>query len=73
MCIFKFESDYEKFGLAALNIVMVVVFTGTVSKATKLPTWLVVIPVAFILYKLFCLDTIFFNTEKTGIVNGIKI
>jgi hypothetical protein len=71
-CIFPFKNDIERFGLAALNIVMVIVFTATLSKATKLPPWLVVVPVAFALYKVFCLDTIFFNKEKTGIVSEVK-
>lgn len=74
MCIFPEGSfnNYEKFGVSALNIVMVIVFTATLSKATKLPPWLVIIPVAFVLYKAFCLDTIFFNKEKTGIVSEVK-
>jgi hypothetical protein len=70
-CIFPFKNDFERFGLAALNIVMVIIFTATLSKATKLPPWVLVVPVAFTLYKVFCLDTIFFNQEKTGIVTGV--
>lgn len=70
-CIFPFKNDFEKFGLAALNIVMVIIFTATLSQATKIPSWVLVVPVAFALYKVFCLDTIFFNQEKTGIVTGV--
>lgn len=50
---------------------MVIVFTATISKATKLPPWLVIVPVAFVLFKAFCLDTIFFNKEKTGVVSEV--
>ena len=73
-CIFSDSppfNNFEKFGLSALNIIMVIVFTATLSKATKLHQWLVIVPVAFVLYKVFCLDTIFFNTEKTGVVSGV--
>ncbi len=51
---------------------MVIVFAATLSQATKLPPWLFVVPVAFVLYKAFCLDTIFFNKEKTGVVSEVK-
>jgi hypothetical protein len=70
MCIFPEGTfnNYEIFGVSAL----VIVFTATISKATKLPPWLVILPVAFVLYKAFCLDTIFFNKEKTGIVSEVK-
>lgn len=73
-CIFPEGSfdNYEIFGISALNIVMVIVFAATLSQATKLPPWLFVIPVAFVLYKAFCLDTIFFNKEKTGVVSEVK-
>ena len=69
-CIFPEGTfnNYEIFGVSAL----VIVFTATISKATKLPPWLVILPVAFVLYKAFCLDTIFFNKEKTGIVSEVK-
>ena len=70
-CVMIPFNNFERFGLSALNIVMVIVFTATISKATKLPPWLLVVPVTFVLYKAFCLDTIFFNKEKTGIVSGV--
>jgi type IV secretory pathway VirB3-like protein len=72
-CIFPegYFENYEIFGISALNIVMVIVFTATISKATKLPPWLVIVPVAFVLFKAFCLDTIFFNKEKTGVVSEV--
>ena len=70
-CIFSdspFNSKLEIFGL---NIVMVISFTSILSQMTKLPQWLFVVPVAFVLYKMFCLDTVFFNKEKTGLVSGV--
>lgn len=72
-CIFSGGpfNDTEIFGVTALNIVMVIVFTASLSKATKLPSWVLVVPVAFVLYKAFCLDTVFFNKEKTGVVSGV--
>ena len=70
-CIFTFN-NYELFGVSVLNIVMIIVFTTTLSKSTGLPQWLFVVPVAFVLYKSFCLDTIFFNKQKTGVVSEVK-
>lgn len=58
----------ETFGL---NVVMVIALSASLGQATKLPQWLFVVPVAFGLYKLFRLDTVFFNKEKTGIVSGV--
>ena len=65
-------NEIEIYGITALNIVMVIVFTTVLHRATKIPQWALVVPVAFVLFKLLCLDTIFFNTEKTGIVSGIS-
>jgi hypothetical protein len=70
-CIIPFENDFDRFGIASLNIVMVIVFTSSLSKLTKIPNWVLVVPVAFALYKAFCLDTLFFNKENTGIVTGV--
>lgn len=68
-CIFVLKNNFEKFGIVVLNIVTIIAFTESLSKFTKIPNWLLVIPIAYIFYKLFCLDTIFFNEEKTGIVS----
>lgn len=65
-------NEIEIYGLSALNIVMVIVFTAVIHRATKIPQWVLVVPVAFVLFKLLCLDTIFFNAEKTGIVSGVS-
>lgn len=59
------------YGLPALNIVTIIIGVSIVSKYIKVPSWILVIPVAFVLYKLFCLNSIFFNTEKTGVVSGV--
>lgn len=63
--------DIYFFGVSVLSIVVMIVFTTTISKLTKIPPWVVVVPVAFALYKVVSLDTIFFNQEKTGIVSGV--
>ena len=59
------------YGLPALNIVAIIIGVSIVSKYIKVPAWVLVIPVAFALYKIFCLNSIFFNTEKTGVVSGV--
>lgn len=60
-------------GIPGLNIVMIIIFTSIVSRYLKLPNWVVIVPVAFVLYKAFCLNSIFFNQEKTGLVSrGIQ-
>lgn len=69
-CIFS-NSPFSTIEIFGLNIVMIIAFTSALSKLTKLPQWLFVVPVAFVLYKAFCLDTVFFNKEKTGIVSGV--
>jgi hypothetical protein len=72
-CVFP-EGPFNKvevFGLSALNITMMIIIIAYFKRATGLPAWLLAIPVAFLLYKAFCLDTIFFNREKTGAVSGV--
>lgn len=72
-CIFP-ESPFNKievFGISAINIVMIIVFTASLHRLTGIPNWILVVPVAFALFKAFCLDTLFFNKEKTGIVSGV--
>ena len=60
-------------GVPVLNITMIIVFTSIVSRYMNLPNWLFIIPVAFVLYKVFCLNSIFFNQDKTGLVSkGVK-
>lgn len=61
----------EIFGLSALNIVMMIIVVKYFNKVTGIPAWILIVPVAFVLYKIFCLDTIFFNSEKTGAVSGV--
>lgn len=56
-------------GVPVLNITMIIVFTSIVSKYFNLPNWVFIIPVAFVLYKAFCLNSIFFNQDKTGLVS----
>jgi hypothetical protein len=72
-CVFPYGpfNQVEIFGLSALNIVMMIIFTTYLNRVTKIPSWILIVPVAFVLYKAFCLDTIFFNREKTGAVSGV--
>lgn len=61
-------------GIPGLNIAMIIIFTSIVSRYLKLPNWLVIVPVAFVLYKAFCLNSLFFNQEKTGLVTkGVQV
>jgi hypothetical protein len=59
------------YGLSVMNIVMMIILVAYFNKATGIPAWILIVPVAFVLYKAFCLDTIFFNREKTGAVSGV--
>ena len=66
------EGPFNKtnvYGIPALNIVMIIISVTLISKYLKVPPWILVVPVAFVLFKLFCLNTIFFNQEKKGIVS----
>lgn len=68
------EGPFNKtyvYGIPALNIVGIIITVMILSKYTKIPGWILVIPVAFLLYKLFCLNSMFFNEEKTGIVSSV--
>lgn len=53
------------------GIVLVIVTVAVLNEKTDIPTWLLIIPVTFLLYKILCLDSIFFNKEKTGIVSMV--
>lgn len=64
-------NNVELFGLSALNITMMIILVTYFNRVTRIPPWILVVPVAFVLYKAFCLDTIFFNREKTGAVSGV--
>lgn len=59
------------YGIPAFNIAAMIIFTGIASKYVKIPAPFLMIPVAFILFKVFCINTIFFSTEKTGIVSSV--
>ena len=61
-------------GVPGLNIVAIIIFTTIASKRLGLPNWALVVPVAFVLYKIFCLNSIFFNQQKTGLVSkGVNL
>ena len=54
------EGPFNKtsvYGIPALNIVMIIVSVTLLSNFIKVPSWLLVIPVAFVLFKFFCLNT----------------
>ena len=56
--------------ISILSIVLVI----ALSQMYKLPGWLIVVPVTFVLFLLFGINTFFFNDEKTGLVNrGVSI
>lgn len=59
----------EVYGIPAFNIVSIIIFTSIVSKHFKIPNWIFIIPVAFVLYKVFCINSIFFNQDNTGLVS----
>jgi hypothetical protein len=59
-------------GIPALNIVMIIISVSILSKYVNVPGWVFVIPVAFVLYKLLCLNSVFFNQQKTGIVSKVR-
>ena len=48
-----------------ISIVLVI----ALSQMYKIPPWLIVVPVAFVLFTLFKIETLFFNEEKTGLVS----
>ena len=50
-----------------LSIVLVI----ALSNMYKIPPWLIAIPVAFVLFVLFRVETLFFNEEKTGLVSRV--
>lgn len=55
------------YDVPVLSLVLVV----ALSKMYKVPGWLIVIPVAFVLFTLFKINTLFFNEEKTGLVSRV--
>lgn len=48
-----------------ISIVLVI----ALSQMYKIPPWLIAVPVAFALFTLFKIETLFFNEEKTGLVS----
>ena len=56
-----------KYELPVLSIVFVI----ALSQMYKVPGWLIVVPVTFVLYTLFKINTLFFNQEKTGLVSRV--
>lgn len=61
----------EVYGIPAFNIVSIIIFTSIVSKHFDLPNWIFIIPVAFVLYKVFCINSVFFNQENSGVVSRV--
>ena len=51
--------------------VISVVLVIALSQMYKVPGWLIVVPVTFVLFTLFKINTLFFNEEKTGIVSRL--
>ena len=53
---------------------LAVILVIALSKHYKVPGWLIVVPVTFVLFLLFGINTLFFNKEKTGIVSrGVSL
>lgn len=56
--------------LSIIAIVLVI----ALSSRYRIPGWILVIPVTFVLFMLFGINTLFFNDEKTGLVSkGLSI
>jgi hypothetical protein len=54
--------------------ILAIVLVIAISQHYKVPGWLVVVPVTFVLFTLFQINTLFFNKEKTGLVSrGLTI
>lgn len=54
--------------------VLAIVLVISLSQTYKLPGWLIVVPVTFVLFVLFGINTLFFNKEKTGLVHrGVSL
>lgn len=58
-----------KYELPVISIVFVI----ALSKMYKVPGWLIVVPVTFVLFTLFKINTLFFNEEKTGLVSRVTM
>ena len=57
-----------KYELPVISIVLVI----ALSKMYKVPGWLIVVPITFLLFTLFKMNTLFFNEEKTGLVSRVS-
>lgn len=70
-CLFKGPfNETTWFGIPGLNIAMLVIFSGIVAKTYKLNqvgAFLFTFIVGFVLYKLFCINTIFSEVIVDGI------
>ena len=54
--------------------ILAIVLVIALSQTYKLPGWLIVVPVTFVLFLLFGINTLFFNDEKTGLVRrGVSL
>lgn len=58
-------------GIPGLNIVMIIISVTILGRYINVPGWVLVIPAAFVLYKIFCINSVFFNEQKTGIVSSV--
>ncbi len=59
------------YGIPAFNIATMIIFSGIVAKYFGVHTALITVPVAFVLYKVFCINTLFFSSQKTGVVSEV--
>lgn len=55
------------YDVPVISIVLVI----ALSKMYKVPGWLIVVPITFVLFTLFKINTLFFNEEKTGLVSRV--
>jgi hypothetical protein len=54
--------------------VIAIVLVMALAQRYKVPGWILVVPVTFVLFVLYGINTFFFNEQKTGLVNrGISI
>lgn len=54
------------------NIAIVIILTKTISDYTRLPLWIVIIPVTYVIFSFFSIDSIFFNKKKEGVVDIVS-
>ena len=55
------------YDIPVISVVLVI----ALSQMYKVPSWLIVVPVTFVLFTLFKINTLFFNEEKTGLVSRL--